>query len=163
MRRDGRNAPLSLQHVGPAEKKHRRSSKSNRRALPHHVPAAFKPAAVSITSSLSLPSPSCGLQPLPTLSRFAIPLLSPPSTSYSTPPSFATPTAMKLASAALLLLAPLTVATPSPSFLDVQSPIKAKDQGPPVDGDNPLSYCGDPSSYILQIDTVNLQPNPPEA
>lgn len=71
---------------------------------------------------------------------------------------------MKLVSAtALFLLAPLCVSIPSPSFFDSQSPIKADSEGPPVNGDNPLTYCTDPSSYILSIDTVNLKPNPPEA
>ncbi|RMJ28029.1 phosphatidylglycerol phosphatidylinositol transfer protein, partial [Aspergillus sp. HF37] len=71
---------------------------------------------------------------------------------------------MKLASAAaLFLLAPLSASIPSPSFFDSQSPIKADSEGPPVSGDNPLTYCTDPSSYILSIDTVNLNPNPPEA
>lgn len=64
--------------------------------------------------------------------------------------------------AAFLLLAPLSASTPSPSFFDTQSPINPNNDGPPVNGDNPLKYCSDQSSYILQIDTVNLQPNPPQ-
>jgi hypothetical protein len=31
----------------------------------------------------------------------------------------------------------------------------------PVNGDNPLTYCSEPSKNILQIDTVNISPNPP--
>lgn len=69
---------------------------------------------------------------------------------------------MKLASvAALLLVAPLSAATLSPSFFSSQSPIKPDGNGPPVNGDNPLTYCTDPSNDILTIDSVDLNPNPP--
>lgn len=30
-----------------------------------------------------------------------------------------------------------------------------------VPGDNPLEYCQDPSDYILAIEHVDLNPNPP--
>jgi hypothetical protein len=33
----------------------------------------------------------------------------------------------------------------------------------PVPGDNPLEFCDDPKDYLLQIDKVDLTPNPPEA
>ena len=32
-----------------------------------------------------------------------------------------------------------------------------------VPGDNPLVYCQDPDDYILDINHVDLAPNPPEA
>ena len=31
-----------------------------------------------------------------------------------------------------------------------------------VPGDNPLYFCADPADYILQIDKVDLDPNPPK-
>ncbi|KIX02444.1 uncharacterized protein Z518_08385 [Rhinocladiella mackenziei CBS 650.93] len=31
----------------------------------------------------------------------------------------------------------------------------------PVPGKNPLNFCADPSDYILTIDYVDLEPNPP--
>lgn len=31
-----------------------------------------------------------------------------------------------------------------------------------VPGDNPLEFCSDPSDFILTIDNVDLDPNPPE-
>jgi len=37
------------------------------------------------------------------------------------------------------------------------------DRTNPVAGDNPLEYCAPPDDYILQIDSVDLSPNPPEA
>lgn len=30
-----------------------------------------------------------------------------------------------------------------------------------VPGDNPLYFCADPKDYILKIDNVDLNPNPP--
>ncbi|KAL2012572.1 hypothetical protein VTN00DRAFT_97 [Thermoascus crustaceus] len=76
---------------------------------------------------------------------------------------------MKLPSAVtagLLLLAPLIEAR-SPSFLGVyeQSTLKTTSDGRtrPVNGDNPLEYCADPSQNILQISSVDLSPNPPAA
>ena len=74
---------------------------------------------------------------------------------------------MKLlsATAALLgLLAPVsagTLAARAPAFFDYsQSPIKTED-AIPVQGDNPLFYCSDPSNNSLKIDSVDLTPNPP--
>ncbi|KKY24104.1 putative phosphatidylglycerol phosphatidylinositol transfer protein [Phaeomoniella chlamydospora] len=32
-----------------------------------------------------------------------------------------------------------------------------------VPGENPLTYCADPSDYILSIDYADLDPNPPKA
>ena len=31
-----------------------------------------------------------------------------------------------------------------------------------VPGDNPLDFCADPADYILIIDNVDLDPNPPQ-
>ena len=74
---------------------------------------------------------------------------------------------MKLLSttAALLsLLVPVSagsLAARAPAFFDYsQSPIKAED-GIPVNGNNPLTYCSDPSTNTLKIDRVDLTPNPP--
>ncbi|KAI9658498.1 MAG: Phosphatidylglycerol/phosphatidylinositol transfer protein [Alyxoria varia] len=33
----------------------------------------------------------------------------------------------------------------------------------PVPGDNPLEYCKAPDDYLLEIDNVDLDPNPPKA
>jgi hypothetical protein len=32
-----------------------------------------------------------------------------------------------------------------------------------VPGENPLTFCNPPDNYILNIDSVDLTPNPPEA
>jgi hypothetical protein len=32
-----------------------------------------------------------------------------------------------------------------------------------VPGDNPLEYCGEPETYLLDIKDVTLTPNPPAA
>ena len=31
-----------------------------------------------------------------------------------------------------------------------------------VPGDNPLYFCADPADYLLQIEKVDLDPNPPK-
>lgn len=135
-------------------------------ATTHHC---FKAAEISITTTLLLLPASTHLSLDKTLisvttSSRAFIYLSCPYLISQTTVSFAIRTAMKLASAAaLLLLAPLSASTPSPSFFDSQSPIKVEQSGPPVKGDNPLTYCADPSDYILQIESVNLKPNPPQA
>ncbi|RAK99196.1 ML domain-containing protein [Aspergillus ibericus CBS 121593] len=59
----------------------------------------------------------------------------------------------------LLCAAPFSVTARSLDFFDIQTPIKA--EGKHVEGENPLEYCSDPSSYILQIEKVDLSPNPP--
>jgi hypothetical protein len=73
------------------------------------------------------------------------------------------PAIMKLLSttaALLVFLAPVsTTARSLGIFGSSQSPIQA--QGKSVEGDNPLEYCSDPSSDILEIKSVNLTPNPP--
>jgi len=43
-----------------------------------------------------------------------------------------------------------------------QHPIAIKDDLS-VPGENPLEYCSDPSDYLLEIDNVDLDPNPPQA
>lgn len=72
------------------------------------------------------------------------------------------------ATAALLgLVAPISVSAGSlaaraPAFFDYsQTPIQAEDNLP-VNGDNPLVYCSDPSKNTLQIKSVELSPNPPK-
>lgn len=68
---------------------------------------------------------------------------------------------MKLLSTAatfLLCVAPFSTAR-SLDFFNSQTPIQAENEA--VKGDNPLEYCNDPSSYLLQIDHVDLTPNPP--
>ncbi|KAF4247184.1 hypothetical protein CNMCM8980_007729 [Aspergillus fumigatiaffinis] len=70
---------------------------------------------------------------------------------------------MKLISTAatlLVCLAPLSASARSISFFDsAQAPIQIESF--PVKGDNPLEYCFDPSDNILQIESVDLFPNPP--
>jgi hypothetical protein len=44
-----------------------------------------------------------------------------------------------------------------------QVKIKADDRTNPVKGDNPLEFCAPPADYLLEIDSVDLSPNPPEA
>lgn len=44
-----------------------------------------------------------------------------------------------------------------------QVPLTLDEDPFPIPGDNPLLYCADPKDYILQVDHVDLSPNPPEA
>ena len=37
------------------------------------------------------------------------------------------------------------------------------EEAQPVPGENPLQYCNAPDDYMLEIDNVDLDPNPPEA
>ena len=69
---------------------------------------------------------------------------------------------MKLltATVSLLLLNTLSVLARSIPFFDSQSPLTPKEL--PIDGDNPLEYCADPTKYILEIERVDLSPNPPK-
>lgn len=72
---------------------------------------------------------------------------------------------MKLLSAATLLLAvPLVSAASFPSFFDPsQAPIRVDPtEDFPVTGENPLSFCANPAGHILEIDRVDLSPNPPK-
>jgi hypothetical protein len=32
-----------------------------------------------------------------------------------------------------------------------------------IPGDNPLEFCQEPAEYLLEIDNVDLDPNPPQA
>ncbi|KAL4777874.1 Phosphatidylglycerol/phosphatidylinositol transfer protein [Aspergillus nidulans var. acristatus] len=70
---------------------------------------------------------------------------------------------MKLLSpaAALLCLAPLAVTATPASFFGYTQDVIA--EGAPVQGDNPLEYCSEPSGDILKIQSVDLAPNPPKA
>jgi len=45
-----------------------------------------------------------------------------------------------------------------------QVPIQTQDdRANPVPGDNPLEFCAPPDDYLLEIESVDLSPNPPEA
>ncbi|KAJ5273231.1 hypothetical protein N7478_008356 [Penicillium angulare] len=71
-----------------------------------------------------------------------------------------------LASTTLLLATPLLASAASlPKFFDpTQATLRVNtDDKPKVPGDNPLNYCKSPSDYVLQIDNVDLDPNPPAA
>ncbi|KAJ5087647.1 Phosphatidylglycerol/phosphatidylinositol transfer protein [Penicillium angulare] len=71
-----------------------------------------------------------------------------------------------LAPTTLLLAAPLLASAASlPKFFDpTQATLRVNtDEKPKVPGDNPLNYCKPPSDYVLQIDNVDLDPNPPAA
>lgn len=46
--------------------------------------------------------------------------------------------------------------------LQEQSPIATNDSLK-VPGDSPLVYCEDPQSYILDVDHIDISPNPPKA
>jgi hypothetical protein len=47
----------------------------------------------------------------------------------------------------------------SPSWVPDQVTVKEEYKVP---GDNPLYFCNDPADYILTIDKVDLDPNPPK-
>jgi hypothetical protein len=71
---------------------------------------------------------------------------------------------MKLTSATtlLVLLAPLQISAASLPLFG-QAPLNSLDgQTFPVEGENPLEYCADPSNNILEIKSVDLTPNPPQ-
>jgi hypothetical protein len=71
---------------------------------------------------------------------------------------------MKFLSAGLLALtAPLAGAAAFSLFDPTQVSLKNDDPEFPVKGDNPLLYCADPASYRLDIQSVDLTPNPPVA
>ncbi|KAL6239249.1 hypothetical protein BDW75DRAFT_154627 [Aspergillus navahoensis] len=63
--------------------------------------------------------------------------------------------------AALLCLAPLAVTATPASFFGYTQDVIA--EGTPVKGDNPLEYCSEPSGDLLEIQSVDLAPNPPKA
>jgi hypothetical protein len=71
---------------------------------------------------------------------------------------------MKFLSAAnlLVLTAPLANAAAFSLFDPTQATLKTNDNEKfPVNGDNPLQYCAKPDSYKLEIESVDLAPNPP--
>lgn len=70
-----------------------------------------------------------------------------------------------LSVATLLLAAPLVSAASLSSFFDPsQAPIRVNPaEEHPVAGKNPLEFCDNPENHILQIDHVDLDPNPPKA
>ena len=43
------------------------------------------------------------------------------------------------------------------------SQVTLQDADLDVPGSNPLKYCEDPSDYLLELDSVDLDPNPPKA
>lgn len=65
-----------------------------------------------------------------------------------------------LSSAAALLLAPLAVTATPASFFGSGQDVIAQEY--PVHGDNPLEFCTEPSSNLLDIKSVDLAPNPPK-
>ncbi|KAL8671066.1 MAG: hypothetical protein Q9168_004414 [Polycauliona sp. 1 TL-2023] len=67
---------------------------------------------------------------------------------------------MKLAHSVAPLLLSTAVASKSFLFGNQQQPLV--DDSLSVPGDNPLEFCADPSKYILTIDRVDLDPNPPQ-
>lgn len=69
---------------------------------------------------------------------------------------------MRLSHALPLLLAGPAVSA-LPSFFDSQAPFAVDDDKYSVPGENPLDFCSDPSDYILEIEKVDLDPNPPSA
>jgi len=71
---------------------------------------------------------------------------------------------MKLAlSIITLLYATLVTSNSFSNFLGSTDPATNDDEKFQVPGKNPLTFCADPSDYILTIDFVNLTPNPPVA
>ncbi|CAG7936291.1 unnamed protein product [Penicillium nalgiovense] len=71
---------------------------------------------------------------------------------------------MKFLSAAslLVLTAPLANAAALSIFDPTQASLKANDNEKyPVKGENPLQYCAKPDNYKLEIESVDLAPNPP--
>jgi len=81
---------------------------------------------------------------------------------------------MKFSAAAatsLLLAASATSVLATPLWLDSltggpsssASQAALADEPQPIPGDNPLFYCGSPAAYLLDIDYVDLSPNPPQA
>lgn len=60
-----------------------------------------------------------------------------------------------------VLLAATTVATVSakPSWTPGQITVKEEFKVP---GNNPLNFCADPKDNLLEIENVDLDPNPPQ-
>jgi len=68
---------------------------------------------------------------------------------------------MRFASTILPLLCATLVTSRSLSFFEDSQSALTDDTAISVPGKNPLTFCGDPSTYILDIDYVDLDPNPP--
>lgn len=65
---------------------------------------------------------------------------------------------MKLLVSSLALFALVTH-----SFETEEQRLISQDDSLDVPGDNPFVYCQDPKNYILDIDCIDLSPNPPKA
>ena len=73
-----------------------------------------------------------------------------------------TPVTMQLTTLlALGLSAAPVFAVPSMGASWVPNQVTVKEEYK-VPGDNPLYFCADPADYILQIEKVDLDPNPPK-
>ena len=63
----------------------------------------------------------------------------------------------------LLVSALLTVAVPARSSIFGSSiEVAPYDESLNVPGENPLQHCQDPSDDILDLESVDLDPNPPQ-
>lgn len=56
----------------------------------------------------------------------------------------------------------LSTLVASKSFLFTSNQQPLVDNSLEVPGHNPLEFCSDPAEFILTIDNVDLDPNPPE-
>jgi hypothetical protein len=84
---------------------------------------------------------------------------------WSSPTMKFVTTAFHLAVLSLLAPLPITATSFGVSFgasFEAQTPIQGKNDSLPVKGNNPLTYCADPASNILEIKSVDLTPNPPQ-
>jgi len=61
----------------------------------------------------------------------------------------------------LLLAASATLATAGLGFFDNSQTSLGNPVGASIPGENPLIYCEATDDYILDIDYINIQPNPP--
>lgn len=68
---------------------------------------------------------------------------------------------MKLTSLLLPVVLTITVSARS-SWLNGNQ-VSVKENSVEVPGENPLLFCSNPPTDILEIDSVDLSPNPPEA
>lgn len=109
-------------------------------------------------------TPSLLLHPIPSLTVTAaikalLPILKQNHPS-STDDQQLTTTVMKTAT---LLSTALFALTASASWLGSNDQVSIADTDLSVPGENPLVYCADPKDYILSIEKVDLDPNPPAA
>merc|ERR1712000_77795 len=72
------------------------------------------------------------------------------------------PSATMKLTTALTTLAAATLVSSTSLFGESQNVIATDDDKLSVPGKNPLNYCADPKDYILTIDHVDLDPNPPK-